>query len=117
MNSGKPNPAQDNGFRLSARDLKILAMVAKLGISLFEIIHAEFFKGMQRDAVKSTLRRLCGKGPTYRYLRPIPLYGSRVAYQLTHRGAGVIGASSSSARPLGIQARVVLVYRDLSKST
>jgi hypothetical protein len=106
MNSGSLGRRTGDGFRLSARDLRILVLVAKLGISLFEIIHTEQFKGLHRDAVKSTLRRLCGKGPTYRYLRPVPLYGSRVAYQLTHRGAGVIGARSSIARPLGVQARV-----------
>jgi hypothetical protein len=107
MNSGSPaRPKESNGPRLSERDLKVLSLVAKFGISLFEIIHTELFKGLHRDAVKSILRRLCGKGPTYRYLRPIPLYGSRVAYQLTYRGAGVIGAPSSLARPLGVQARV-----------
>lgn len=107
MNSGDPitkDPAA--GVTLSERDLKLLAHVGKFCISTFEVLHFTFFKGKHRDAVKSTLRRLCGKGPTYRYLRPVPLYGSRVAYQLTWRGANTIGISPSIARPLGIQSRV-----------
>ena len=107
MNSGKPAPAHQSGnVTLSERDLKILAHVGKFGVSLFEVIHQLFFKGKQRDAVKSNMRRLCGRGPTYRFLRPIPLYGSRVAYQLTYRGANALGVSPSRARPLGIQSRV-----------
>lgn len=69
MNSGDPiakDPAA--GVTLSDRDLKLLAHVGKFCISTFEVIHFMFFKGKHRDAVKSTLRRLCGKGPTYRYL-------------------------------------------------
>lgn len=107
MNSGNPTtktPAP--GITLSERDQKLLAHVGKFGISTFEVIHYLFFKGRHRDAVKSTLRRLCGKGPTYRYLRPVPLYGSRVVYQLTWRGANTVGISPSLARPLGIQSRV-----------
>ncbi len=107
MNSGSP-PANDPSPRitLSDRDLKLLAHIGKFGISTFEVIHFQFFKGKHRDAVKSTLRRLCGRGPTYRYLRPVPLYGSRVAYQLTPRGANAVAVSPSLTRPLGIQSRV-----------
>ena len=107
MNSGNPtieSPATN--LTLSERDLKLLADVGKFGISTFEVIHYRRFKGKHRDAVKSTLRRLCGKGPTYRFLRPVPLYGSRVAYQLTRRGTNAVGVSPSVARPLGIQSRV-----------
>ena len=107
MKSGKPTAESPTPrVTLSERDQKLLADVGKLGISTFEIIHFRHFKGKHRDAVKSTLRRLCGKGPTYRFLRPVPLYGSRVAYQLTWRGANAIGVSPSLARPLGIQSRV-----------
>jgi hypothetical protein len=107
MNSGKPKTkASAARILLSERDQKVLALVGKFGISTFEIIHYRFFKGRNRDAVKSNLRRLCGRGPTYRYLRPVPLYGSRVVYQLTWRGANTVGASPSLARPLGIQSRV-----------
>ena len=107
MTSGKSAiESTPTNITLSERDRKILNHVGKFGISSFEVIHFSFFKGMSRDAVKSTLRRLCGKGPTYRFLRPVPLYGSRVAYQLTWRGANTVGVSPSLARPLGIQTRV-----------
>lgn len=107
MISGNPkSESTSTSITLSERDLKLLAHVGKFGISTFEVIHYLYFKGQQRDAVKSTLRRLCGKGPTYRYLRPVPLYGSRVVYQLTWRGANTVGVSPSLARPLGIQSRV-----------
>ena len=107
MNSGKPTTESPTpSITLSERDQKLLAHVGKFGISTFEVIHYLYFKGKHRDAVKSTLRRLCGKGPTYRFLRPVPLYGSRVVYQLTWRGASLVGVSGSLARPLGIQSRV-----------
>lgn len=107
MNSGNPSAAsKTKTVKFSDRDWKILRHVGKFGFSLFEIIHTLYFKGKARDAVKSTLRRLCGKGPTYRFLRPVPLYGSRVAYQLTHRGAAAVGVSPSRARKVGVQARV-----------
>ena len=106
MNSGNATVVRQPIVQLSERDQKILAHVGLFGLSTFEVIHYRYFKGKQRDAVKSTLRRLCGKSPTFRYLRPIPLYGSRVAYQITRRGANVVGFSPGLARPLGIQSRV-----------
>jgi len=103
MNSGNPlPPTKMPAIKLSERDLKLLSHVGRFGLSLFETIHSLHFKGKHRDAVKSTLRRLCGKGPTHRFLRPVPLYGSRIAYQLTVRGANLVGISPSRARPLGI---------------
>ena len=107
MNSGNlTTEGPTTNITLSERDQKILAHVGKFGISTFEVIHHLYFAGKHRDAVKSTLRRLCGKEPTYRILRPVPLFGSRVVYQLTWRGARLIGVSGSLTRPLGIQSRV-----------
>lgn len=102
MKSGNPK----TNVRLSPRDLKILKLTARFGLALFEVIHRLIFPGQHRDAVKSTLRRLCGQGPTYRYLRPEPLDGRRVVYRLTRRGAKLLGAPLHLARPMGPQARI-----------
>lgn len=106
--SPKPEPPEpkQSGLRLSPRDLRILKFVAAFWLAISDVLARVFFHGLKKDAMKSTLRRLCGKGPTYRLLRPEPLDTHRVAYRLTNRGARLIGASPQHARPLGPQARI-----------
>ncbi|MCI0459839.1 MAG: hypothetical protein L0Z62_23055 [Gemmataceae bacterium] len=108
MNSGKPNAAAPptTGLRLSPRDRRILQHVGRHHFSLFDLIHRLFFPGQPRNAVKSVLRRLCGRGPTYRLLRPELLAGSQYAYCLTRRGAALLGLPLAVARPLGSRSRV-----------
>lgn len=108
MNSGKPTTPvpPPSALRLSPRDWRILQHVGRHRLSRFEIIHRLFFPGQSRAAVKSVLRRLCGRGPTYRLLRPVLLTSSHFVYCLTRRGATLIGVPLASARPLGSQARI-----------
>ncbi len=108
MTSGRTRPSapQPTAVRLSPRDLRILQHVGRHRLSHFEVVHRLFFPGQPHSAVKSVLRRLCGRGPTYRFLRPQMLSGSQHVYALTRRGAALLGLHPASARPLGIQARV-----------
>ncbi|NLX54253.1 MAG: hypothetical protein GXY58_03985, partial [Planctomycetaceae bacterium] len=62
--------------------------------------------GQQRDAVKSTLRRLCGRGSAGYFLKSEPLDARRVYYRLTTRATNLLGIADDVARPLGIQARI-----------
>jgi hypothetical protein len=93
-------------LRLSDRDWKILQHVWQHRLIDFAMLHQVFFPDQQVDAVKSTLRRLCGKPPRYRYLHPEPLDAKRVYYRLTPRAARLLGAPFDVARPLGPQARL-----------
>ena len=77
-----------------------------MGCSTFEVLHATFFPGLQPDAVKSNLRRLCADPPDYRYLRPERLDAHRTFYRLTHRGIKFLGASKRLVMPLGPQTRI-----------
>jgi hypothetical protein len=93
-------------IRLTDRDRRILKHVERQRMTTVEAVQALFFPDRGRDAAKSTLRRLYGTAPDYRYLAPEPLDARRVYYRLTARGAGVIGAPAAAARPLGLQARL-----------
>ncbi len=123
MPKQKDNASQDPGakIKLGERDLKILRFVARFRLSTLDALWKKFFPGQERDAAKSTVRRLLGHGPTYRYLRPQSLDGVRVAYRLTRRGCREIGASEKLARPLGPRAKVerlaVLAFLDQSLET
>ena len=57
-------------LRLSKRDLDILIHLKVERMITTEIMHRRFFPGQSIDAVKSTRRRLCGKPPEYRLIRP-----------------------------------------------
>jgi DNA-binding MarR family transcriptional regulator len=92
--------------RLTDRDRRILQHVERQRMTTVEAVQALFFPENERDAAKSTLRRLYGTPPDYRYLRPEPLDARRVFYRLTPQGARLIGAGKDAARPLGLQARV-----------
>lgn len=93
-------------IRLTKRDLRILRLAARHGMVMVDALQGIAFQDKGRDAVKSTLRRLCGKPPRYRYLRPEKLDAHRVYYRLTGGGARLLGASREIARPLGPQAKI-----------
>ena len=101
-------------IRLGERDLKILRHVARFRMTTQKALHVQFFDGKNRDAVKSTLRRLCGPRPDVRsgsrprtgYLHSEQLDARRVYYRLTDRATKLLGVSKDLARPLGIQARI-----------
>jgi hypothetical protein len=97
---------KEKTIRLSDRDLKILRHVRTHGMSTIAAVQAMFFGGQGRDAVKSTLRRLCGQPPDYRYLKPEPLDSHRVYYRLTNRAVRLLGAPKEAARALGPQAKI-----------
>ena len=88
-------------LRLTKRDYAILRDAERYGLIVPEFLHEQRFAEKQRDAVKSTLRRLYGRPPQFLYLRPEPLDEKRVYYRLTRRGCRLIGASRDAARPFG----------------
>jgi len=93
-------------IRVTDRDRRILKHVQRQRMTTVDAVQALFFADKTRDAAKSTLRRLYGTPPKYRYLQPEPLDARRVYYRLTPAGARLIGATKDAARPLGLQARV-----------
>ena len=99
-------PSAKKRLRIRKRDMQILQHVAKFRMTTQDALHARFFAGQQRDAVKSTLRRLCGAGPQGYFLKAEPLDARRVYYRLTPRATQLLGLADDLARPLGIQARI-----------
>lgn len=99
---------KDSGsdLRPTERDIKILQHVRAYRITTTAVLQRVFFPGKSDAAVKSTLRRLCGEAPHYRFLRPAPLDSRHVYYQLTYKGTRFLGCSSEVARPLGVQSRI-----------
>jgi hypothetical protein len=101
-------------IQLGDRDLKILRHVARFRMTTQQAVHVKFFAGKHRDAVKSTLRRLCGphldlsskSRPRTGYLQSEQLDARRVYYRLTDRATKLLGVSKDLARPMGIQARI-----------
>jgi DNA-binding MarR family transcriptional regulator len=93
-------------IRLTDRDRRILKHVARQRMTTVEAVQALFFPENERDAAKSTLRRLYGTPPNYHVLQPEPLDDRRVYYRLTAKGTKLIGAAKDAAKPLGLQARV-----------
>jgi len=93
-------------LQMSNRDLEILRHVAQFRRTTFLILHRRFYSEQKKDAVKSTLRRLCGKKSKYRLLETERWNARCLVYRLTAAGARLIGASEELARPLGRQARV-----------
>ena len=88
-------------LRLTKRDYAILRDGQRYGLIIPEFLHVHRFADKNRDAMKSTLRRLYGRPPHYLYLRPESLDDRRVYYRLTSRGCRLIGASRDAARPFG----------------
>lgn len=98
-------------IRITERDMNILRHVARFRMTTPEALHAQFFRDKDRDAVKSTLRRLCGpaRNPPHgyaRYLCSEHLDTQRVYYRLTVRATRLLGVPKDLARPLGLQARI-----------
>ena len=107
---GRRTPSRKQ-IHITQRDMRILRHVARFRMTTQESLHVQFFEGKDRDAVKSTLRRLCG--PTRnrshgsaRYLCSEQLDDRRTYYRLTVRATRLLGVSKDLARPLGIQARI-----------
>lgn len=90
--------------RLTRRDYAILRDAATYGLVVSEFLHAQRFSGRQSQAVTSTLRRLYGRPPKYRYLRPEKLDAQRVYYRLTSQGCRLIGVPRDASRSLGRKA-------------
>lgn len=88
-------------LQLTKRDMRILAHVRTYGMTWFEVLHHVFFPGKHPNAVKSTLRRLCGRGYDKRVLYSREMDSRRVCYQLTLAGTRAIDASPELARSLG----------------
>jgi hypothetical protein len=86
--------------------MDILRLTAKFRMVTQDALHARHFILNKRDAVKSTLRRLCGDGPQGFLLKSEPLDARRVYYRLTTRATRLLGVSDDLARPLGLQARI-----------
>lgn len=98
--------AKAKKVRLTKRDYAILRDAEEFGMVVPEFLLRQHFPGRELDAVKSTLRRLYGHGPSYLYLRPEQLDAKRVYYRLTGRGCRLIGASRDASRPFGRKAVV-----------
>lgn len=92
-----------SNLNLSQRDWNILKFVLRHRIVTFEVLRRVFFDGKEIDAVKSTLRRLCGR---YRLLTPERLDVRRGYYRLTQRAAALLGARTAMVRPLGPQSLI-----------
>lgn len=92
--------------RLGNRDRDILRYIGEHRMSWLEPLQCRFYHDRQRDAVKSTLRRLTGHPPRYRYLQPELLDGKRKYLRLTSSAARMLGFPESVARPLGRNALI-----------
>lgn len=100
------NGKTNTGIRLGPRDRAILRHVARFRMTTIDALHRTFFAGKRRDAVKSTVRRLCGRARRDGYLHAEPLDARRVYYRLTSRATNLLGLGKDHARPLGLQARI-----------
>lgn len=87
--------------RLGERDLTIMRYIAEQHTSWFDPLHARFYAGRSLEATRSTMRRLCGKPPNFRFVRSDQIDGSRNFFRLTPSNAKVIGAAKSVTEPLG----------------
>lgn len=88
-------------LRLTKRDLRILAHVRTFQMTWFDVLHQLYFPGKHPDAVKSTLRRLCGKGYCQRMLYSHWMDARRSCYQLTLAGTRILDAPPDLSRSLG----------------
>lgn len=88
-------------IRLSKRDRSILAHIAEFRMTTFEFLRIKFFVDKHSDAVKSCVRRLA-----LAHIKAEPLDSQRVYYRLTRDGARAIDVPLTTARRLGLQARV-----------
>ena len=91
-------------IRLGDRDLAILRFLGEQRMSWLEAIHGRFYSDRTIEAARSTMRRLCGRAPNYRFVRIDRLDGNRNFFRLTRRGAKLIGAPDAATMPLGTTA-------------
>jgi hypothetical protein len=75
-------------------------------MSWLEALRVKFYPNRQLEAARSTMRRLCGHPPRYRFVQSEPLDDKRVYYQLTPTSARMLGFSRHITRPLGPTALV-----------
>jgi hypothetical protein len=88
-------------IRLGDRDLAILRFIGEQRTSWLDAIHGRFYDDRSIEAARSTMRRLCGRAPNYRFVRIDQLDGNRNFFRLTARGAKIIGATKGATAPLG----------------
>ena len=88
-------------IRLGDRDLAILRFIGEQRTSWLEAIHGRFYEDRSIEAARSTMRRLCGRAPNYRFVRADHPDGNRNFFRLTVKGAKLIGASPNVTAPLG----------------
>lgn len=93
------DPKRD--IRLTKRDYSILAHIAEFRMTTFEFLRTRFFADKHPDAVKSCMRRLA-----IAHIKAEPLDSQRVYYRLTRDGARAAKVPLTTARRLGLQARV-----------
>lgn len=94
-----------HSIRITDRDRQVLSMAAAGMVTPF-FVQGAVFAGGSVDAARSLIRRLVGKQPNYRYLRPEPLDDNRVCYLLTNDGRKLIGASRETTHSLKKQKRI-----------
>lgn len=88
--------------RITGRDGHVLNHLAEFHSAATEVLHNRFFADKGVEAVRSTMRRL-SSGPHY-VVQSVPLDGRRHWYQLTARGARIVGHKSYDCRTLGLHA-------------
>lgn len=93
-------------IRLGDRDLAILRYISERRMSWLEAIHCRFYEDRSMEAARSTMRRLCGHAPGFRFIRIDQPDGNRNFYQLTSRGAKMIGAPMEVTSQLGATALI-----------
>ena len=89
--------------RLTKRDYRILRDAARDGFVVPEFLRTKRFDGKGISAVRSTLRRLYGDPPEYRFLRPVKLDEKRTCYRLTEQGCRAIGVDRRLAKESGMR--------------
>ncbi len=102
MKSGKSIGPDKPSIQLTERDRAILEFVREHGAAWFDVLYCKFFPDGQPEMARSTLRRLCGTAPHYRFLRPqSSMGGAKAHYQLTFAATRLLGCSPARSRPLG----------------
>ena len=96
----------DKSPLLTESALKTLHLAATFGLLSITAVHRQVYAEKSYDAAKSLIRRLCGRPPRYRFLKPEPLGAKRVYYRLTKRATEHLGVPVHLARAFGPMARI-----------
>lgn len=88
--------------RITGRDRRILSHLSDFHSATAEVLQRRFFPDKSMEAVRSTMRRL-STGP-HDVVQSVPLDGRRFWYQLTSRGAQLVGHKAYDCRTLGLHA-------------